>query len=128
MLGHLYHHWAYTNAVVRTVQGLVDSGVISTGRANTIRMQLADHEHVAETVIQLESGQSGSAFLSLAAKFVQLFNIAAVKGDAGKGDYLKLAARALELEELSAADARAVLARMFSNVQPAAGAQALLAV
>ncbi len=105
MLGYMRNHLEYSNAVLDTLQSLVDEGVLSAVRAGDLRVSLANRDQVENTVVRMEYGNADSAFRELAANCWLHFEGARARGDYSKGDFLKLATRALMLGGLPETDA-----------------------
>ncbi|TGD72558.1 hypothetical protein E4634_13615 [Mangrovimicrobium sediminis] len=105
MLGYMRNHLEYSNAVLDTLQSLVDEGAFSAVRAGDLRLRLADRAQVENTVVRMEYGSADSAFRELASNCWLHFEGARARGDNSKGDYLKLATRALMLGGLPESDA-----------------------
>jgi len=99
MLTHLYRHWAYTNAAVEAVRGMVEDGLVTYKRAQQLLAALNDQERLAASIAGLASGRVANAAHAVACDCSLIYQDALSRGETATGDYLKLAARALLLPE-----------------------------
>ncbi|MFV8816911.1 hypothetical protein [Haliea sp. E17] len=100
MLTELHRDWMYTCASAKAIQGLLDEGLISQLRALELKAALSNPQRMAASLAALEMGRVENVAMALACECALLYQDASQQEDPGKGDYLKLAARAMMLEDM----------------------------
>ncbi|TGD76131.1 hypothetical protein E4634_00865 [Mangrovimicrobium sediminis] len=117
MLDHLNKHWKYTDLVVKTMNLLIEDGIVDVERAQVMQSLLGEPRRLTASLKQLEEEEFNLVSLTLAEDCIRIYQELALHGHPGKGDYLEAASRALLVEGFSEHQARAAVAEILERVR-----------
>ncbi len=99
MMARLQGEWLYNKVSSNAVNGLLEEGLVCESRAEELKDLLGDRDRMAASLASVEAGRVENVAMALACDCALLYQSAA-NDPRGREHFLKIAARAMMLEEL----------------------------